>query len=555
MMKKQWLYSFLALSLVFGACTKESYIEDQIEETDGRYMTLSLDVDATKDDTEEMRALFYAENNSTYFVFGTAGQTLYIPTVIYNGSQIIYTNERLPWVVSSNGRRLVCKQKVRIKPELLANPNLSIVAKLDEQAKTGDAVTVLQATVSGEERKMRSINFPSVMTTKLKQEGSVLRMSEASTARFKPQGTLVRVILKNNMKIPTFATGISVTLANGETLSRPFDTGSIYPQTNDSFQSLLPVGAQAENSDQRALLWLPYVNGEQIVSLKTFGPAAGVGVPSKTITKAGQQVAYTITINPGSPADAPFGLLTNSDGILQYYVDMEDGKAFFNNTNSDTYVKKFRENSGYPLVYTLSRYMLTPFSFLYRRSNITEDLYAHSFDGDIPETTYIGDGGAILDLDKVNTTSFGFSRYSVREKKVGNVIYSDMFTTTPDVRLSRRYTMISKPSLNSHEPSEILVEFLPYDSNEPDAAFDPQYWAKNQSKIKKVRIPMVKRFGNSLVNTHLQTVGEVKSPYFSQNGATGLYQLWQNGKLQNYPNTLGGSDMSSIMIATRKTLF
>lgn len=553
MMKKQWLYSFLALSLVFGACTKESYIEDQIEETDGRYMTLSLDVDATKDDTEEMRALFYAENNSTYFVFGTAGQTLYIPTVIYNGSQIIYTNERLPWVVSSNGRRLVCKQKVRIKPELLANPNLSIVAKLDEQAKTGDAVTVLQATVSGEERKMRSINFPSVMTTKLKQEGSVLRMSEASTARFKPQGTLVRVILKNNMKIPTFATGISVTLANGQTLSRPFDTGSIYPQTNDSFQSLLPVGAQAENSDQRALLWLPYVNGEQIVSLKTFGPAAGVGVPSKTITKNGQQVAYTITINPGSPADAPFGLLTNSEGILQYYIDMEDGKAFFNNTNSDTYVKKFRENSGYPLVYTPSQNMLTPFSFVYKRSDA--DLYAHSFEGDIPETAYTANGGAILDLDKVNTTSFGFSRYSVREKKVGNVIYSDMFTTTPDVRLSRRYTIVNKPSLNSYEPSEVLVEFLPYDSNEPDAALDPQYWAKNQSKIKSVRMLMVKRFGNSLVNTHLQTVGEVKSPYFSQNGATGLYQLWQNGKLQNYPNTLGGSDMSSIMIATRKTLF
>lgn len=553
MMKKQWLYSFLALSLVFGACTKESYIEDQIEETDGRYMTLSLDVDATKDDTEEMRALFYGENSSTYFVFGTAGQTLYIPTVIYNGSQIIYTNERLPWVVSSNGRRLVCKQKVRIKPELLANPNLSIVAKLDEQAKTGDAVTVLQATVSGEERKMRSINFPSVMTTKLKQEGSVLRMSEASTARFKPQGTLVRVILKNNMKIPTFATGISVTLANGQTLSRPFDTGSIYPQTNDSFQSLLPVGAQAENSDQRALLWLPYVNGEQIVSLKTFGPAAGVGVPSKTITKAGQQVAYTITINPGSPADAPFGLLTNSEGILQYYIDMEDGKAFFNNTNSDTYVKKFRENSGYPLVYTPSQNMLTPFSFVYKRSDA--DLYAHSFEGDIPETAYTANGGAILDLDKVNTTSFGFSRYSVREKKVGNVIYSDMFTTTPDVRLSRRYTIVNKPSLNSYEPSEVLVEFLPYDSNEPDAALDPQYWAKNQSKIKSVRMLMVKRFGNSLVNTHLQTVGEVKSPYFSQNGATGLYQLWQNGKLQNYPNTLGGSDMSSIMIATRKTLF
>lgn len=553
MMKKQWLYSFLALSLVFGACTKESYIEDQIEETDGRYMTLSLDVDATKDDTEEMRALFYGENSSTYFVFGTAGQTLYIPTVIYNGSQIIYTNERLPWVVSSNGRRLVCKQKVRIKPELLANPNLSIVAKLDEQAKTGDAVTVLQATVSGEERKMRSINFPSVMTTKLKQEGSVLRMSEASTARFKPQGTLVRVILKNNMKIPTFATGISVTLANGQTLSRPFDTGSIYPQTNDSFQSLLPVGAQAENSDQRALLWLSYVNGEQIVSLKTFGPAAGVGVPSKTITKAGQQVAYTITINPGSPADAPFGLLTNSEGILQYYIDMEDGKAFFNNTNSDTYVKKFRENSGYPLVYTPSQNMLTPFSFVYKRSDA--DLYAHSFEGDIPETAYTANGGAILDLDKVNTTSFGFSRYSVREKKVGNVIYSDMFTTTPDVRLSRRYTIVNKPSLNSYEPSEVLVEFLPYDSNEPDAALDPQYWAKNQSKIKSVRMLMVKRFGNSLVNTHLQTVGEVKSPYFSQNGATGLYQLWQNGKLQNYPNTLGGSDMSSIMIATRKTLF
>lgn len=386
-MKKYFLFSALGLLSLFASCRQD----DGLDSSNSDYTELTLSISAPSSE-EEARVAAYHDGGKLKFTFNhpapnAAVKTRKVKTEVYNGSEKIFEQD-LDWTIALNGTRLTYDGPIRIKASQLS-PNRGLMVKAttitdtkllppkDGPGNTYEAgdyarysdyynnpyweARVHAFKTNGGVVSAKEVYPPFEMYSEVKQEGPKLVIADASTAKFKPQGTFVNLTIQNNMAVPTFAAGVRVEMTNGDANTYLINTEFVYPGyipstvkrdelTNNYFYSseafptitpqegLIAVGPGGGKSSVTALVWIPYVEGDAIKSISTVGPAQGTAVLDKQPSKSGQVINAKVTVEPGELLE-PFGIYTSSERVVQYWIDMEGKQGF------DSYVEKTDYNT------------------------------------------------------------------------------------------------------------------------------------------------------------------------------------------------------------------
>lgn len=560
-MKKNFIYALLGLSLAIGSCGKTDDLRPDTEINAQEYVTLKLAMAGEEGESEQARALFYHDGTSIKFTFHdpkSTATTRKVETKIYNGDNLIY-NQVLDWKVERNGTRLTYSGDIRIKANLLTNPNLRLEATTnpnlgqpyiyyrDQNAPSHLREFAVVIKSSGGASSAQSINTSFKMNVKVQQQGSKLVIADHPEAKFRPQGHLMRLSIQNNMKVPTFATGISVQY-QGENRSQIYEfyTKDVY---SENINGILPVKQGGQRNKEQVLLWLPNAEIGKNFTIRTLGPAAGTAVPTKISSKAGGIYEFLVTVNPGEILE-PLGIYTSSERVVQYWIDIDKQKAFYyshekeealaqmRNIDHNAYIPAYEQlayfgttsldstqfNNGGTKVNLVDNQIQTTYVYHFMRPypNPRPGRFAAPYKTEFYHYDVLNVSKEYTNYEdtydpRVRVKYMGPSIWRTigTSKKVGEVIYSRLFENG-DYRyfpmynfqfedykypyehtgLTDRYTTLRRSRVlddmqNPSKTSSYFSEFAFLPNNRDNTSLDPSYWEDKTPVIYK--FPLVMR--------------------------------------------------------------
>lgn len=483
-------FLLLASIAVLMSCNK-----NDAEPSSGEYEYLELGVSSALDVSESMRGLFTPNESGTWdYTFANDndrnGATVDVKTVVLKGTQEIF-NQRLPWILSADKKRLTYNGKLKISKDLLGSETAFTLI-----ASAADGLVAYTVHMRDEGNKYPIHNMsPMAMVTEVKRVGTTLSLSRPAEAKFKQLGVLAEIVVQNNMDVPTVVTGVSIGNAvkdvtisadgrdlefsttlhspNGAFLSQPTDAGKdrfnsvmSNPSRNVADYPHLLVLPKQKNTT-RLLMFLPFSAKTGLLpDIYTMGPGMGKAVPSKSPTH-GAFIKYTVTLEPGDNSQIPYGMYISNYGVAQPYIERETLNVLYDHTVSQDL------------------------------SKIEAGMKAY-----LPNA-YIGTGDVLASFVAGNNLfSNGIKYDSSSEYKTTKLPYNETNVNRVSNGTSSGYTyyIVNKTQkifLRKREAyfsgywSGAELSYLPYKESDIEQALQPSYWETNKTSIAKVIIPVL----------------------------------------------------------------
>lgn len=539
-MKRIFGFWLIMIGQLFSACSKDQLTDLHIGEGQYEYLRLSIKggADTSEDELELARATYNVDGNAnikfSYFtdVNGAKIKSAKVLTVVFNGTEEIFSQE-LDWKVTNDGKRLEYDGELKIEKSKLSNAtDLKVIAFFQNNS------TYHYDVINSAKQNPVVLTPPYVMQTAVKQVGKALTLADPTTAKFKPWGTMVKLVVTNNMDVPTMIDGFRFYDAPGKTRTETLDEILYAPITlnkngeitiESSVTSRYAETGEAHTSAEHPALelpqnefthikpsqsatfytWLPLEYTSKLPKIESSGFGETTGVLRKRPTQNGQIVTYDFTLRPGNYQDLPFGLYISHENIVQPYVNPDDSNMVVAGLYTDSFndvarierdMKQFIptahpgrksvEFAHYQMAFTGMNseqqigVFLNKVWYTHKKVDpVSSNTYSIRFES---KSGVIGDDGidrAYLIINGVNHTLKTFFRSTVIFEK-------------------------SRPqSRTQYVQQKIILQFLPYIEADKEQVLEDKYWEDNHSKVKTAILNDIYQINNfsyeDTVNKHV----------------------------------------------------
>lgn len=482
---------------LFSSCSSDRKNEPFAADS---YVTLQLDV-VSSVGVEQARAMMSFSDMSNFKLkFAPVGtDVLPMKTFVYTKEGVLLFEQELPWKVEENRTRLSYSGSLEIKAQALQNVDVSALTLVVHTVSRKVYPFLIVPSLS----KETEMDLPLFMSTKVHQLGNKLVLSEPATALFKPLGTMGKLVVRNEMDVPTIIEGVSFNNFPVEiSISRDGEIGLVANTPNNDYESSPHFEKEVyriylephKTSEEPMYVWLPFQYTSTLPPIYLVGPAYTQLLPSKTPSKDGELVTYNAVIKPGDNSKVPFGLYVSEAGIVQPYVHLDRlGKSVPGIMPSGrTGDSSFWENeySDSSAILGMRKYVpnaqigdYTQFAGIYAPST---DLLYHIQQGNSRGQNY-------QDYIRDNTGAkrpAGLLDFSATIVNRG--AWTEIVGALKIINKTHRVcTRIENPSTRTHIPyypasSVLHVSTLPYEDSYGLDPLEEAFWEKNKDKVSKV---------------------------------------------------------------------
>lgn len=539
-MRKELLLGVLALSLATVSCSKD--IDAPVSSIEEGYTEVVLNLSG-ENINDQARSLFYEENGLVKFQFDNSlASRVNVKTAIFSGSDTEPLYEtRLMWTVSSDGKTLTLKSSpVNIK---IPDPKkeLRVYAIIDGPA-TDDGLAI-QELKPGQKA---TIKVPLVMDEKLKIESvsgkKVLTMDSPSTAKFKPRGTLMELVIQNNMVVPTIAMGVKVSTGGFSSLTldkkgkmtlQPANTQKVYGfNTNvgkrDTQQTVV-VKPKSKN-ENRLLLWMPLTVAQNIGTVEVTGPAKGIAVRSKTPSKEGQLIKYTVTVEPGS---GDFPMYTSSLGMVQYHVNTDAEKIYFSLADEAAELANYQKI--FPNAYIPAGDQMVVYS--------PDNRVSHSSTVGLNTEYQVSALRAWTQFEKDGVVSrYSSQYYNTAPNEVYSVSYRKEYGGGMNTNPLPKRMIYKKNTGSVADPAEYSVSFMDYDPATPNKGLKPEDW--NGSNVRTATFSAIGYTSGSLAGTNVYVRTGTRTTTATSSSPNSYWNVYTGTGSNGFEGTTSSSFLS-----------